>query len=690
MPQFVGETDTDLIYQNEDGSQSLVPKSAMLPNDSSFFHSQPGFLNVPQDTTVTSVPSQQAVPGQAALLNSGPQLSFPGLASSPSLDRDTSLALPASRVSSSQSGFSPSQFSNVQGLIPLSSDKGGKSLPSQSSIDKRATQLNIPFADAYQQQAQGVQQSQQAKANELDVASQGFADQARTLLNEAERDRIAFETVQNKVDETLGQFQAKRKQVNDLETAGIDRSRWWSRQDRYDRAKISVAAFAEGFLKPKYGGNTPPVLNTILKHIDDDVNDQLVNIDLARRGLSDLKEEASMLLNVNQSKMAQRSQIRAVLLDGMVREAEGRLAKAKSQTEVANLTQLLAALQKEQAQTEIALRKTALDEASTIEQLAQGRDRNAISRGQLALQRQSLALDREKFNAAKNASAAVTAIRNPDTGEVIGFLNPEWESDATAKRETQNKVVGYTKLRELSSRYREALDRAGRTFKLTKGLRSQDRAELDSLHMDLLSQIILARSGKAATNEEVERLRQVVPDPMGMLQTNDPVGVLEKYLATEDANIRKELRPFVNIQNEKAMPDLLYRIRDESQAPSDTGRRNVDEELNQFREYRKLVQNPVDRATEEDFKNQVRGLLTLAQEELQYATNDNPAGLRAILIEARKIPPKYRQVTPLDPRLPKGDIVDILTKMEKDNDASLRTGVTPEEQDRFSTYDIGF
>lgn len=624
MPSVIGEEGNDYLIGTDDGRQIFIPKNAvgdLFPNIpyASDFAAQNTNLVPPEFDKNELLEPSAGIPVQPQI----PEVQ--GVSEQPVSQRQ------ATGVSVSQRGFSPTQFEQVKKAIPLTSDTG-KSLGKLTKAQQREQELAEPFESVQAEREQAVQQLGEAQSTAVQQQADVKSQLAGVIGEQAKQEIEIVDRANSKADQVMTRYDELSKEVEALEKRGVDRGRLYKNYSTGQKLGFAVAAFIDGFLKPKTGGTGG--VKILLDLIDKDVEDQVRDIELARGRLDRVKNHAAFILSSAGQSQALRSQARGILIDSAIRDAEAKLARipATSGVKKAEAANMIAELRKEQALNRQNIRTRVFDETRQEEALK-------IQRGQLALGYANLKFQKEESEKRRQSALAqaeaTRTIRNSTTGATIGAIRPTFQDDPKVVRDVQDRVVSYESSRELASRYRAALNQAksGRSPFQIGRLREQDYANMDAMFNDLLSQLIYARSGAAANVEEVKRLKDIIPGPKKILQRNNPADILDEFLSTQDANIRKNLNAFVDISDKNSLPDLLFKSLDTSggsgQPP--TPEQTFDDVI----ALRNTVkENPGNVEAAQLLRQQANGLTILAAE--------NPENIHYIISIADKIPKNLR------------------------------------------------
>jgi hypothetical protein len=163
------------------------------------------------------------------------------------------------------------------------------------------------------------------------------------------------------------------------------------------------------------------------------------------------------------------------------------------------------------------------------------------ARDQMAHEREMATLSGQ----AKQAAALEQGtILDPNTGAPIGVsrFGKDNLKEAVKDQDTVNAYVG---LRDKVSAYKAKLKEVGEIYqgpyKDAVWAKSQDAADLEALHISILSDYLKAQSGATATEDELKRLQKVVPGPKSLMQRADPSDTLDQWVSQQDAKVEKYL-----------------------------------------------------------------------------------------------------------------------------------------------------
>ncbi len=399
----------------------------------------------------------------------------------------------------------------------------------------------------FERRGRGIAEGQVAKAGGFDAMAderdQGETD-VQAIRNKRERLRLKREEEEQDLSDKY------KAMVQERLNAKVDRGRYWSNLSTGRKVLGLVGMIMVGagnVLEGKGGADNDP-LNRLLAAVKDDVGDQ--RFDIAKMG-KDIGLQKGLLQDyrsATKTKLGEFNLQVAERLEQVKRTVASIMDRTNSAVAKAKGTELLGVLD---IQIGAHYKQTAMAE------------QNAIARAAAARRKEMIRLEAQRYKRAQDLFARKTKIHElgqkdrelglkagerRDVGTIIDPTTQrplpgvhKFAGNPKLVAETHKRFEAWTSFKRKLHEYREKMKSAGRVYKGwgadRKFVKSQDAADLEAQHLDLLSTLILARSGKVANKEEVERLAKILPPPRTWTERADPTAQLDRFLRTETADV---------------------------------------------------------------------------------------------------------------------------------------------------------
>jgi hypothetical protein len=340
---------------------------------------------------------------------------------------------------------------------------------------------------------------------------------------EMENRRLGLEKMQEQ-----GRQEAAARQHNwevgkrELANMKVDPSKFFRDRGTLGTLMMAVSAALGGFDAPFHGGKNR-ALELIERGIEREMKAQQANI--AKKGRMLGMELSYMQFAARSSRDDEERYNKTTMLirDDFIRRLEAiklgtperdRLKIERMQLGLQEKNQRLAERQMEKDfNRSLTLQKNRRANLSLAEQMRANRANEALRRGQLGLGYARLAMQRKLTAAKAGATDAQRkyGVWDPRTGKLLGMVKT---TGAEATKFREQMVNRYGVASQMKDIIRFARSH-GRLYSGPWGNKFQtaDGRKLQSMYNDMITSIILAKSGKQATDKEREYIMRIFPPP---------------------------------------------------------------------------------------------------------------------------------------------------------------------------------
>lgn len=320
-------------------------------------------------------------------------------------------------------------------------------------------------------------------------------------------------------------------QLKQLSTMGVNPGRLYQNMTKGEKASTLFGAFISDFLGAK--GIKTSAMDYINQAIDRDIDSQVNAINTKGRVVDGFKQMWDMQRAMSDSDVEAKLRMKGIELEAFKMGIAAKLGQFDSDIARAKIPAAIAAIDEKQAKVKADVLKFRADQYNNEAQrnvALRGQNLQAsIARDQIAHSERMAAMTKgTELKAKEDELKRQTAVRvaevRPDgtrVGRVVGFAGTKERTDDLQNRVDglQNSLDSLERLRNLHKDSDGSWNYFGK--KLTE---DEVKAEMGSLYEDMISDIALAKTGKAGNEQEYARLREIIKQDdfiRGIFQSGD-------------------------------------------------------------------------------------------------------------------------------------------------------------------------
>lgn len=467
--------------------------------------------------------------------------------------------------SASQTAFNPNTFQSLETKGRTGIDK--QNAKAFNAATDQANELATGFNNAAAQTKSATEELGNLEANKTAASAQFTGELASRQAQLATESQAEYEIAMQKTRQYASDYEVQLKQ---LASMGVNPGRLYSNMTVGQKGTALVSAFVTDFLGTK--GIKTSAMDIINRGIDQDIDAQVNAINNKRAVADGFARLWSMQREQSTSDYEAKIRMKGMMLESFKTEVAGKLGQFDSDIARAKIPLALAQVDENLAKVKVDLIKFRND------QFNQDANRNVQIRGQnvqASIASASRAHDlkiRQMDNDAK-AKAAIaeqkklTAVRVPENkqvgtldGKTTTFIGPDGKEHTVVtqitpgvKNERVGRVAGFAADAPRAKELQGKVDATQRALGLVEEVRTlqkdqggnwtylgskitEDKAKslLISKYNDLLSDVIFAKSGKAATDAERNVLKGIIPENTfvrGILQSGNGGDISSEVIA---------------------------------------------------------------------------------------------------------------------------------------------------------------
>lgn len=395
---------------------------------------------------------------------------------------------------------------SVSGYRPETPVEAAQTQQRSRGIQGALNQRSANIQDIAGQQAAGMADMAAAQGEFDQVQADAFSQKA-AILDEADRVRA----------EASAGFEVERQAANDRITQSIaqihqtDPKRWWKNMSGFQKGMAFMSAAIDGYLNPR-GPNG--AVELAMQLAEQDAAAQAEDNANARAKVGYEQSAYERMLGTQNLKRLDMQEAKVYRLESLAAATE-----AKGMTFKSFITQ------EQYRQQGLGIRAQSEQELLKLDQMRVSLHEGAADRASRErMQRESIAFDREKLDAAGRAKAAegAAAIGDPATGDKM-YIDPEiaaglGDSELKAVRDPEKGIAGYSlfakDMRELIKLQREIGSKYGGPGGSTnKYVGSEEYQRAKQLYQQIASPERHKLYGAALTKTEAANFREMLPEP---------------------------------------------------------------------------------------------------------------------------------------------------------------------------------
>lgn len=430
---------------------------------------------------------------------------------------------PETLISPQTTPAAPNQVSSGQSV---SAGKTGTNFGTLNQLDQRGKrgvdrELAQSKAGIQAQQAatsQGyVDASQLEKQSIVDKTNtttlrKDYESEANFALQRMEDDYMAKEQEVRAAEQvTHQQYMTEyNRQRQEIMATQINPAKLFADMTGGEQSGVLLTAFIHDFLGTR--GIKTSAMDTYSKAVERSVDAQIANLNNKKAGLDSFRQMWDMQRAQSKSDEEARTRIHGIALESFKAGVQAKLAEFDSEYARAELPALIAGVDKallgNLTQLDTIARDNIRKEADII--LTKERDKlhAANEAARIAIARRQLKLEEDRAKRGPSILDINKQIVRAEGGKVLGQARSENEA-----ADLQTRINGLEKLNRNLPRMQELQRKLGGTYQGPGAtlLTDKDKRELESLYNETISDIVFAKSGKAATDTEREALKKQIP-----------------------------------------------------------------------------------------------------------------------------------------------------------------------------------
>lgn len=433
----------------------------------------------------------------------------------------------------------------------------------------QANELYSPFEAAAQEEANATAAIGKLQADKATAEAQFTGQLAQHQADMATFAQNEYAKAQAKTQEYMSQYEV---QLKELSAMSVNPGRLYSSMSKGTKAGTLVTAFVQDFLGSR--GVKTSGMDYINQAIDRDIDAQVQNIANKRAVVGEFGRLYEMQRQQSQSDYEAKLRMKGMMLEAFKTEVAGKLGQYDSDIARAQIPLALAKIDQELASTKMGIAKFRNDvyneEANRMVSIRGQNMSASIAREGHAVAKLNAQNDakRLELQAAENARKAAAeerkdkqerVIRVPETRTVTDFkaVSPlpgvVLPAPTGQRQEKYGRVLGMADTKESAAELRPVVEASTKALTNLEKLRTmtkaqggnwniagkiftedEAKAELNSIYEDMISDIALAKTGKAGNEQEYARLRAIIPQgdfQRGVTQTGDGGDIAAKVQA---------------------------------------------------------------------------------------------------------------------------------------------------------------
>lgn len=376
----------------------------------------------------------------------------------------------------------------------------------------QANEMLQPFTEASAAQKETTSQIGQLEADRAAMDAKFKGDYEQKLNEHAIETNRIYEDVNVKTRQYAADYETQLKQLSAM---GVNPGRLYANMTKGEKAGTLFSAFISDFLGAK--GIKTKAMDYINQAIDRDIDAQVNAINTKGKVVDGFRQMWDMQRAQSSSDFEAKMRMKGFQLEAFKMGIAAKLGQMDSDIARAQIPLALAAIDEKQAKVKADVIKYRSD------QYNQEAQRNVSLRGQniqasIARNAQSVELEKARATAMANkvsqmketvVRVAETDAQGNRTGRVVGFAPTKERAKELQETTdaTQRSLDSLERLRNLQKSQGGDWTYFGK--KLTE---DKAKAELTSIYNDMISDIALAKTGKAGNEQEYARLRSIVPE----------------------------------------------------------------------------------------------------------------------------------------------------------------------------------
>ncbi len=392
------------------------------------------------------------------------------------------------------------------------------------------------------------------EAQRADVNAQATMDYANKEKQNAIDNAADYEKIQHKVSGYMANYESA---VNDLAATGINPGRAYSNMTNAQKGGTLVTAFVTDFLGAK--GIKTHGMDYINKMIDNDIQAQRDDLQTKKDTVQGKMNLYKLFKEQGDSDYLAAEKTRGAMLNAFATEVKGKLAAFDSPLARARIQQADALFGQSKLDQFAKVSKEVQDlETQRVQQAVTLRGQS-LDAGRAAA---SLAESKRQFNATREDSKNAKSPWDPrllvrDTSGKVAIQAP---NEAT-RNKLQDQVIAQEQFVKGVGQLIGALQEAGPTYKGlgNKYFAGYAEKNYNSKYEAMISDLIFAQSGKAATNEEVARFKEQLPFASltsGILSGEGAESITKRVLAARGIDRVENLIEAVTAQGIPVPPEI--------------------------------------------------------------------------------------------------------------------------------------